>query len=119
MAQKPGKPYIPGSTAMVNIMRPMGFLTRAATAGLVLFALSGPASYAAAADAALPSWAQTRSDLPADASIRYGVLPNGMRYAIKKNQTPKGEVSFRLRIGAGSLMESNATDLYSDSSTQL
>ena len=108
MAQKPGKPYIPGSTAMVNIMRPMGFLTRAATAGLVLFALSGPASYAAAADAALPSWAQTRSDLPADASIRYGVLPNGMRYAIKKNQTPKGEVSFRLRIGAGSLMESNA-----------
>ncbi len=31
-----------------------------------------------------------------------------MRYAIMKNGSPKNEVSIRLRIGAGSLMESDA-----------
>ena len=50
-------------------------------------------------------WPQAGSDLPADASVRFGVLPNGMRYAIKKNATPVGGVSVRLRIDAGSLME--------------
>jgi zinc protease len=85
----------------------MAFLSRAATAGLLLFGLYEAASVASAADA-LPSWPQTRSDIPADPAIRFGVLPNGMRYAIQKNATPKGEVSFRLRIGAGSLMESDA-----------
>jgi len=88
-------------------MRPMAFLTRAATAGLLLFGVYGATSVASAADA-LPTWPQTRSDIPADPAIRFGVLPNGMRYAIQKNATPKGEVSFRLRIGAGSLMESDA-----------
>jgi len=52
-------------------------------------------------------WAQTASDLPADSSVRFGTLPNGMRYAIKRNTTPKGAVSLRFRIGAGSLMEND------------
>ncbi|HWD27506.1 MAG TPA: insulinase family protein [Rhizomicrobium sp.] len=50
-------------------------------------------------------WAQGHSDLPADVSVRFGTLPNGMRYAIKRNVTPKGAVSLRFRIDAGSLME--------------
>lgn len=50
-------------------------------------------------------WPQVGSDLPADASVRFGTLPNGMRYAIKRNVTPVGGVSLRLRIDAGSLME--------------
>jgi zinc protease len=86
----------------------MGFVTRAAAASLLLFGLYGTTSVATAADAATPSWPQTRSDIPADPAVRFGVLPNGMRYAIQHNATPKGEVSFRLRIGAGSLMESDA-----------
>ena len=55
----------------------------------------------------LPSqpWPQVASDLPADSSVRFGTLPNGMRYAIKRNATPTGAVSLRFRIGAGSLME--------------
>ena len=89
-------------------MRPMAFVTRAAAAGLLFYGLYGAASLASAADAALPSWPQTRSDIPADPDVRFGVLPNGMRYAIRKNTTPKDEVSFRLRIDAGSLMESDA-----------
>ncbi|WP_158917169.1 pitrilysin family protein [Caulobacter sp. S45] len=50
-------------------------------------------------------WPQSYSDLPADPSIVFGILPNGMRYAIQHNETPKGQVSLRLRIGSGSLEE--------------
>jgi zinc protease len=50
-------------------------------------------------------WAQATSDVPADTSVRFGVLPNGMQYALMRNATPPGQASFRLRIDAGSLME--------------
>ena len=53
-------------------------------------------------------WPQAHSDLPADPRIQFGTLPNGMRYAIMRNATPKAEVSIRFRIGAGSLMESDS-----------
>ena len=47
------------------------------------------------------------SDIPADANVRFGVLPNGMQYAILHNATPAGQASLRLRIDAGSLMEND------------
>ncbi|TAJ66948.1 M16 family metallopeptidase [Brevundimonas sp.] len=50
-------------------------------------------------------WAQAASDIPADSNVRFGVLSNGMQYAILRNATPPGQASFRLRIDAGSLME--------------
>ena len=50
-------------------------------------------------------WAHATSDIPADTNVRFGVLPNGMQYAILRNATPAGQASFRLRIDAGSLME--------------
>ena len=50
-------------------------------------------------------WPQLTSDLPADPSVVFGTLPNGMRYAIKRNATPHGAMSVRFRIDAGSLME--------------
>ncbi|HWE98679.1 MAG TPA: insulinase family protein [Caulobacteraceae bacterium] len=55
-----------------------------------------------------PAWAQSQSDLKPDPGVRFGVLANGMRYAILRNETPKGETSLRLRIGSGSLEESDA-----------
>ncbi|HUH11437.1 MAG TPA: insulinase family protein [Brevundimonas sp.] len=72
-------------------------------------ALLGGAALPAAAQDAQPSspWAQAASDIPADANVRFGVLPNGMRYAIMKNATPPGQASLRLRIAAGSLMEND------------
>jgi zinc protease len=75
------------------------WLLAACTALLLVFA---PAAFAGT-----PSqpWPQAGSDLPPDVSVRFGTLPNGMRYAIKRNTTPKGAVSLRLRIDAGSLME--------------
>jgi zinc protease len=54
------------------------------------------------------SWPQVASDIPVDPALKLGTLPNGMRYAIMKNTTPKGEVSIRLRIAAGSLHETEA-----------
>lgn len=50
-------------------------------------------------------WPQTRSDIPADPDVRFGVLPNGMRFAIMHNATPSGQAAIRFRIGAGSLDE--------------
>lgn len=53
------------------------------------------------------AWPQAQSDLPADPAIRFGVLPNGMRYAIMRNRTPKDQVSIRFRFGVGSLNEAD------------
>ena len=50
-------------------------------------------------------WPQAASDIAADPAVRFGQLPNGMRYALMRNATPPGQASFRLRIDAGSLME--------------
>jgi zinc protease len=60
---------------------------------------------AASAKPTLPSWAQTRSDIAPDPAVRFGTLPNGMRYALMHNVTPNRQVALRLRIGSGSLEE--------------
>jgi zinc protease len=52
-------------------------------------------------------WPQAKSDVAADPDIRFGALPNGMRYAIKRQTIPAGEASVRLRFDAGSLMEAD------------
>ncbi|MEO8812728.1 MAG: insulinase family protein [Caulobacteraceae bacterium] len=55
---------------------------------------------------AAPLWPQARSDLRPDPAVRFGILANGMRYAVMRNATPGGQTSLRLRIGSGSLEES-------------
>lgn len=72
---------------------------------LCLAAAGAPAS---AAPPPVNDWPQAHTDLPADPAVRFAVLPNGMRYAIMRNATPKGEVAIRFRIGAGSLDETDA-----------
>src|SRR4051794_41602699 len=84
---------------------------------LPLFALAACAALAASAALAQPRpagtaaapaahpWAQAGSDLPPDPDVRYGILPNGMRYALRHNATPPHQTSLRLRIDAGSLEE--------------
>jgi len=52
-------------------------------------------------------WAQELSDVAPDPAWRFGVLPNGMRYALRKNATPPGQASVRLWFDAGSLMEAD------------
>ena len=43
--------------------------------------------------------------MPIETAWRFGTLSNGLRYAIRRNGVPPGQVSVRLRIDAGSLME--------------
>ena len=79
-------------------------------AGWLMAAACLPAHAEGRVAIAAPSapWPQAGSDLPADPAVTYGILANGMRYAILANQMPKGQVSLRLRIDAGSLQETDA-----------
>ena len=54
-----------------------------------------------------PVWPQDVSDVRPDPGVKYGVLPNGLRYAIMRNTQPAGIASIRLRIDAGSMGESD------------
>jgi len=65
-----------------------------------------PAATVAAKAAKVP-WLYEGSDVPVDDSWTFGVLPNGLRYAVKKNDVPAGQVSIRVRIDAGALHENN------------
>ena len=56
--------------------------------------------------AAVNGWGVKLTDVTPDASIRYGTLPNGMKYAIMRNATPKGAASVRLQFAFGSIAES-------------
>lgn len=53
-------------------------------------------------------WPHDASDLPADAAVRYGVLENGMRYAIVENETPSNSAAMRLVFNVGSFAETEA-----------
>lgn len=50
-------------------------------------------------------WPDDSSDLPPDPAVVRGILPNGLRYAIRPNAEPKARVSLRLVVVAGSLHE--------------
>jgi zinc protease len=79
-------------------------------AGAVLLALPSFAAQgaapASAAQSGINGWGATLTDVPPDPSIRFGTLPNGMKYAVMRNATPKGAASLRLHFAFGSLAES-------------
>jgi len=50
-------------------------------------------------------FAHEASDLPVDPAVRYGVLDNGLRYAILHNETPSQTAALRLTFDVGSLAE--------------
>jgi len=54
-------------------------------------------------------WPHERSDVPVDSDVTYGVLANGMRYAVQSNQRPENEASLRLVIRAGAKHETDET----------
>jgi len=54
-------------------------------------------------------FAHQASDLPPDPNIEYGRLPNGLRYAVRHNETPTKTASLLMRIDTGSLNESDET----------
>ncbi|MEQ1753027.1 MAG: insulinase family protein [Micropepsaceae bacterium] len=52
-------------------------------------------------------WPQDVSDLKPDPGVKYGVLSNGLHYAIMRNVQPAGAVSLKLRIASGSFQETD------------
>ncbi|MCX9146710.1 M16 family metallopeptidase [Erythrobacter sp. WG] len=69
-----------------------------------------PAEAAGEAPASAPSplWAFEASDVPVDPGYTLGHLPNGLRYIIRRNATPAGTALVRMRIGSGSLEETDS-----------
>jgi zinc protease len=51
------------------------------------------------------AWGFAVSDVPVDPDIRFGVLPNGMKYALHRNATPRGVIILRLQFDIGALAE--------------
>ena len=70
------------------------------------YAQTAPVAATTSKAAAQP-WLYEGSDVPVDDTWTFGVLPNGLRYAVKKNDVPAGQVSIRVRIDAGALHENN------------
>lgn len=52
-------------------------------------------------------WLFKGSDIPPDPEWHFGRLPNGLRYAVRRNGVPPGQVAVRVRIDAGSLYETD------------
>lgn len=63
------------------------------------------ASAVAEAPPKATAWLYEGSDLPPDTSWTFGTLPNGLKYAVKRNEVPAGQVAIRVRIDAGALHE--------------
>jgi zinc protease len=73
---------------------------------LLAFLLLVPALPAAAQPRPGDSgWFYRGSDIPPDPAWSFGTLPNGVRYAVRRNALPVGQVAIRVRIDAGSLHE--------------
>ena len=49
-------------------------------------------------------FAHMASDLPVDEAITYGELSNGLRYAVRQNDTPTKTATLLMRIDTGSLL---------------
>ena len=54
-------------------------------------------------------FAHMASDLPVDTAVIYGELPNGLRYAVRENDTPTKTATLLMRIDTGSINETEET----------
>lgn len=66
--------------------------------------VAAPAPRYVQAEGTVP-WIYEGSDVPQDKEWVFGEMPNGLRYAVRNNGVPPGQVSIRVRIDAGSLYE--------------
>lgn len=54
------------------------------------------------------AWLYKDSDITPDPAWKFGTLPNGVRFAVRRNGVPPGQVAVRVRIDAGSLYETDS-----------
>jgi len=107
--------FLPRALALVlglSLSLPaLGQTARPAAAAKAPVRRSAPRAVPVAA-AATPAvdtspWLYKGSDLPHDPAWQFGTLANGLRYAVRRNGVPPGQVSIRVRVDAGSLMEAD------------
>ncbi|MEM9310946.1 MAG: insulinase family protein, partial [Pseudomonadota bacterium] len=55
-----------------------------------------------------PRWAFENSDVEVDPGYVFGELENGLRFILRQNATPEGTAMVRMRIGSGSLEETDS-----------
>jgi zinc protease len=93
---------------------PVRALRALALASLFLLPLPSVAQVADVPGAPVPApqyaqpddpWIYHGTDIPRDRLWTFGQMPNGLRYAVRNNGVPPGQVSIRIRIDAGSLNE--------------
>src|SRR4051794_9897801 len=82
-----------------------GFMKYRAIAVLLSSVCAAPLAAQTAPAEQPGKWAQDYVGRKADPAVRFGTLPNGLRYAIMHNETPSDGVAMRMRIGSGSLQE--------------
>ena len=99
---------------MPSLFRPVGRFACLIPAVLLVLPLQlhaeAPQKQAAAAAAPAQDvpWLYRGSDVPVDREWTFGELSNGLRYAVRKNGVPPGQVSIRIRVDAGSLYEAES-----------
>ncbi|HMP55389.1 MAG TPA: insulinase family protein [Novosphingobium sp.] len=57
--------------------------------------------------ASTEAWLYRGSDVPQDREWQFGTLANGVRYAVRRNGVPPGQVSIRILMEVGSLYETD------------
>lgn len=111
------RPTITGAAARPRLTRALAWTV--AAAAVLATALLGapppalargddgttPATRPEAARLPGPAWGHELAGRAPDPAVRFGRLPNGLRYAVQRNETPKDGVAMRLYIGAGSMAE--------------
>ena len=87
---------------------PLLLLSTAPLAGQAV-RTKGPPAPPVAAPATVPvdtsAWLYKGSDITPDPAWSFGTLPNGLRYAVRRNGVPPGQVAVRVAMDVGSLYE--------------
>jgi zinc protease len=87
-----------------SLLRPIATLAAAAVLSAVAVAISALLAAAPARAQAAPALTDS---LAWDPTVRRGVLPNGIRWFVKKNARPEHRVSLRLALPVGSTAEAD------------
>ncbi|MFA7595470.1 MAG: pitrilysin family protein, partial [Novosphingobium sp.] len=92
----------------------MNLFSKIARPFAVLLLAVAPVSSPAVAEQAPRSiqqddpWIYSGTDIPRDPEWVFGALDNGLRYAVRRNNVPPGQISIRIRVDAGSLYETRS-----------
>ncbi|HEU4962180.1 MAG TPA: insulinase family protein [Sphingomonas sp.] len=97
-----------GTGALAPLLLLASAPPQAQTANPAATPVAPAAETATAPIAQASSWEHAGSDIPADPAWVTGTLPNGVRYAVRRNAIPAGTIAIRVRMDVGALMETPA-----------